>query len=125
MNMVPDLCHAQLTATEKWSTCKLEFHQEFNGHGTRHVTCVHYVSDTCFSFQYSILLTFNQIKLQVKCLHVNWSEFYQEFNGHGHRYLTCVCHVTPVCHMLERVRIKMQQCNISNMALLDWTRGMS
>ena len=26
----------------------VEFHQEFNGHGPRHVTCVFHVSDTFF-----------------------------------------------------------------------------
>ena len=32
-----------------------EFCKEFNGDGTRHVTRVHYVTDTFFSFQYSSL----------------------------------------------------------------------
>ena len=33
----------------------VEFRQEFNGHGPRHVTRVFHVSDTCFSFWYRTL----------------------------------------------------------------------
>ncbi len=33
----------------------VEFHQEFNGHGPRHMTRVIHVSDTFFSFWYGRL----------------------------------------------------------------------
>ena len=69
MDMVLDPCHAPVTRHMsrvtflltfdwielqrsylhvKWS----EFYQEFNGHGSRHVTRVIHVSDTFYSFQY-------------------------------------------------------------------------
>ena len=46
---------------------RLEFYQESNGHGPRHVTRVCHVSDA---------------------LHVNRPEFYEESNAHGPRHVT-------------------------------------
>ena len=68
----------------------VEFHQEFNEHGPRHVTRVFHVSDTC---------TFLTLVLDDRnghVLHQNGVEFHQEFNGHGpdtrHVYFKCPTH---------------------------------
>ena len=72
----------------------VEFHQEFNEHGPRHVTRVFHVSDTC---------TFLTLVLDDRnghVLHQNGVEFHQEFNGHGPRHKTCVFHVSnTLCHI--------------------------
>ena len=84
----------------------VEFCQEFNGHGPRHVTRVFHVSDTWFFIlvQYSVpyfckflFMVLDNINGHV--LHQNGVEFHQEFNGHGPRHMTCVFHVSnTLCH---------------------------
>ena len=73
----------------------VEFHQEFNGHGSRHVTRVFHVSDTFFFILVlKIVLNFCKFPtlvlddLHTSALHKNWVEFHQEFNGHGPRHVT-------------------------------------
>ena len=65
----------------------LEFCQESNGHGPRHVTRVRHVSTRDF-------LTFDPFELQTSVRGQNGVEFYQESNGHGPRHVTCVRHVS-------------------------------
>ena len=82
----------------------IEFYQEFNEHGPRHVTRVFHVSDTCFSFWYSTVcqifakfLTLVLDDINGHVLQQNRVEFRQEFSGHGH--VTCLLHVS-MCHIL-------------------------
>ena len=74
----------------------VEFRQEFNGHGPRHVTRVRHVSsrvDTC------PLITLIPDELQGSVRGQIGVKFRQEFNGHGPRHLTCVFQVsTRVCY---------------------------
>ena len=99
------MCHifANLEKSSDIHQNRVEFHQEFNGYGPRHVTRVFHVSDTCFSFWYSTVchifatLVLDDINRHV--LHQNGVEFHQEFNGHGPRHMTCVFHVSnTLCH---------------------------
>ena len=65
----------------------VEFCQEFNGHGPRHVTRVLHVSTRVHMCP---LLTLLPDKLQGSVRGQNGVEFRQEFTGHGPTHLVCV-----------------------------------
>ena len=97
------MCHifANLEHTSAIYQNRVEFHQEFSGHGPRHITRVFHVSNTCFSFWYSnsvpYFCKFLTLVLDDRnghVLHQNGVEFHQEFNGHGPRHVTHVYHVS-------------------------------
>ena len=65
---------------------RVEFHQECNGHGPRHMTRVCHVSTR-------ELLTPDPFELQTSVRGQNELEFHWESNGHGPRHVTRVLHV--------------------------------
>ena len=61
----------------------VEFYQESNGHGPRHVTGVSHVSTRDF-------VTPDSFELQTSVRGQNGVEFHWELNGHGPRHMTHV-----------------------------------
>ena len=73
----------------------VEFHQEFNEHGPRHMTPVIHMSGMFFFILvWKTVLNFCKFPtlvlydLHTSALHKNWVEFHQEVNGHGPRHVT-------------------------------------
>ena len=116
MDTVPDMWHVSVTCQHVSVTCTfltllpdelqgsvrgqigVEFRQEYNGHGPRHVARVCHVStrvNTCQ--QVSVTCTFLTLlldELQGSVRGQIWVEFRQEYNGHGPRHVASVCHVS-------------------------------